>query len=120
MCGIFSFIPIVGSAMIWIPATLYLYVMGFHIQAYILLAYGTLVISNIDNVIRMVLQKKFADVHPVISIFGVLIGLNLFGITGLIFGPLLISFFVLGVKIYRRNYVKKELVEENVIDANAQ
>lgn len=108
MCGIFSFIPIVGSAMIWLPATLYLYVMGNHIQAYILLAFGTIIISNIDNVIRMILQKKFADVHPVISIFGVLIGLNLFGITGLIFGPLLISFFVLGVKIYRRNYVKRD------------
>jgi predicted PurR-regulated permease PerM len=116
MCGIFSFIPIVGSAMIWLPATLYLYVMGQHLQSYILLAYGVLIISNIDNVIRMVLQKKFADVHPVISIFGVLIGLNLFGITGLIFGPLLISFFVLGVKIYRRNYVKKLEIkqEENI------
>jgi predicted PurR-regulated permease PerM len=59
----------------------------------------------------MILQKKFADVHPVISIFGVLIGLNLFGITGLIFGPLLISFFVLGVKIYRRNYVKRDGIQ---------
>jgi predicted PurR-regulated permease PerM len=76
-----------------------------------LLAFGTIIISNIDNVIRMILQKKFADVHPVISIFGVLIGLNLFGITGLIFGPLLISFFVLGVKIYRRNYVKRDGIQ---------
>jgi predicted PurR-regulated permease PerM len=97
--------------MIWLPATLYLYVMGNHLQAYMLLAFGTIIISNIDNVIRMILQKKFADVHPVISIFGVLIGLNLFGITGLIFGPLLISFFVLGVKIYRRNYVKRDGIQ---------
>jgi predicted PurR-regulated permease PerM len=85
--------------------------MGNHLQAYMLLAFGTIIISNIDNVIRMILQKKFADVHPVISIFGVLIGLNLFGITGLIFGPLLISFFVLGVKIYRRNYVKRDGIQ---------
>lgn len=118
MCGIFSFIPIVGSAMIWLPAALYLYVIGNQMQSYILLGYGVLIISNIDNVIRMVLQRKFADVHPIISIFGVLIGLNLFGITGLIFGPLLISFFVLGVKIYRRNYVKKPVLSEEAEEAD--
>jgi len=110
LCGIFSFIPVVGSALIWLPAALYLLATGHSWQGYVLLGYGALIIANIDNVLRMILQKRFADVHPIVSIFGILIGLNLFGLPGLIFGPLLISFFVIGVGIYRKSYVKKKEV----------
>ena len=61
-------------------------------------------IINIDNIARFIIQKKFADVHPLITVFGVIIGLNLFGLPGLIFGPLMLSYFFLLIKIYRNNY----------------
>jgi predicted PurR-regulated permease PerM len=73
-----------------------------------ILGYGVIVISNIDNVFRFVLQKKFADVHPVITVMGVIIGLNWFGIVGIIYGPLMISFFLIMLKIYRVQYLKPE------------
>lgn len=116
LCGIFSFIPVVGSAIIWVPAALYLFAIGKTTEGAILSGFGAIVIANIDNVLRMSLQKRFADVHPIISIFGILIGLNLFGLPGLIFGPLLISYFVLGVQIYRKNYVNepKENEEKSI------
>ncbi|MCK6610322.1 MAG: AI-2E family transporter [Bacteroidia bacterium] len=120
LCGIFSFIPVVGSAIIWLPAALYLFAIGKSTEGTILTGFGTLVIANIDNVLRMALQKRFADVHPIISIFGILIGLNLFGMPGLIFGPLLISYFVLGVQIYRKNYViPKPELEETTAEINS-
>ncbi|MBC7381964.1 MAG: AI-2E family transporter [Bacteroidia bacterium] len=112
MCGIFSFIPMVGSAIIWLPAAIYLMITGKTLLGLILVAYGVLIIASLDNVIRMMIQKKFADVHPLITIFGVLIGLDLFGLPGLIFGPLLLSFFAMGIRIYRKSY----LAEPSVLD----
>jgi predicted PurR-regulated permease PerM len=57
-----------------------------------------------DNVIRFLLAKKMADVHPVITVLGIIIGLKYLGITGLIFGPLLISYFLILSKIYYSDY----------------
>ena len=65
-----------------------------------------LIVTNIDNLIRFILQKKMADTHPLITIFGVVIGLSLFGFMGVIFGPLLISIFILCVNIFKEQYLK--------------
>ena len=62
--------------------------------------YCGLIVTNIDNLIRFILQKKMADTHPLITIFGVVIGLSLFGFMGVIFGPLLLSIFILFVNIF--------------------
>lgn len=105
MTGCFAVIPIVGSAIIWVPAVAYLFLTGETWQAVGLLIYCAVVVSLVDNVLRLTLQKRFANVHPVITVFGVIIGLNWFGIPGLIFGPLLISYFVLLLKIYRNEYL---------------
>lgn len=99
-----SFIPFVGTAMIWIPAAFFIFATGNTALGIGLFIYGVVVIMNIDNVARFIIQKKFADVHPLITVFGVLIGLNLFGVAGLIFGPLMLSYFVLFIKMYRRVY----------------
>ncbi|HWZ35357.1 MAG TPA: hypothetical protein VNW51_04320, partial [Mucilaginibacter sp.] len=58
---------------------------------------------NIDNVLRMIINKRVANTHPLISVIGVFIGLPLFGILGLVFGPLLLSYFLLLVEIYETN-----------------
>lgn len=105
MCGFFSFIPFVGSALIWFPAAMYQYSIGLTWQGTAILIYGGLVITNIDNVFRFMLQKKFANVHPLITIFGVIIGIEWFGIPGIIFGPLLISYFLILLQVYRTEYI---------------
>jgi predicted PurR-regulated permease PerM len=104
MTGFFSFIPIAGSTLIWLPAGLYQYSSGMHWQGIAIIIYGILVIGTIDNVFRFVFQKKFADVHPLITVFGVIIGLKVFGVPGLIFGPLLMSWFLILIRIYRRDH----------------
>ena len=100
LTGVFSMVPIVGTAIIWIPLTLYLYATGNSGQALGLLIYAVVLITNVDYVARLTILKKLMDVHPLVTIFGVIVGIGLFGFWGVIFGPLLISYFIILVKIY--------------------
>lgn len=104
--GIMSVIPVIGTTVVWIPLSVFLYMGGNEWQGIALLLYGGLVVTNIDNLFRFVVQKKIGDIHPLITFFGVIVGLSVFGFVGLIFGPLLISYFLLLVKIYRSEYTE--------------
>lgn len=99
-------IPIVGTTLVWFPLAAYMVISGDWPHAIGLLLYCGLIVTNIDNLIRFILQKKMADTHPLITIFGVVIGLSLFGFMGVIFGPLLISIFILCVNIFKEQYLK--------------
>ncbi|MDE5639060.1 MAG: AI-2E family transporter [Odoribacter sp.] len=101
-----TIIPIVGTGLVWIPLFLYLGATGHWGNAIGLAVYALVVIGNIDNLVRGVLQKKMADTHPLITIFGVVIGLSLFGFMGVIFGPLLLALFILCVEIFRDDYLE--------------
>jgi len=104
--GIMSVIPVVGTTIVWIPLSVFLYVGGHQWAGIALFVFGAAVITNIDNLFRFVVQKKIGDIHPLITFFGVIVGLSVFGFVGLIFGPLLISYFLLLVKIYQKEYVQ--------------
>lgn len=100
-----TIIPVVGTALIWLPLALYMALTGDWVNAAGLTAYALIVITNVDNLVRFVLQKKMADTHPLITIFGVIVGLSLFGFMGIIFGPLLISIFILCFNIFKEKYL---------------
>ena len=100
-----TIIPIVGTAIVWFPLAAYLALDGQWGHAIGLFVYSSVLITQSDNLIRFMLQKKMADIHPLITIFGVVIGLSLFGFMGIIFGPLLLSMFVLCVSIFKREYL---------------
>ena len=72
------------------------------------------IIGGVDNVARLLLQKKLADIHPLITVFGVLIGIPIFGFWGVIFGPLLLSLFILFFNMYRHEYVAGSKAEPRV------
>lgn len=112
-----TIIPLLGTALIWFPLALYLGLTGDWFNAIGLAIYALVIISNIDNLIRFMLQKKMADTHPLITIFGVIIGLTLFGFWGVIFGPLLLSIFLLCVDIFKREYLddKRLIVDKEEI-----
>lgn len=97
-------IPLVGTGIVWLPLSIYLFFTGNIWQAIVLIIYGVVVISNADNVCRMILLKSTANVHPLIVVFGVILGIPLFGFWGIIFGPLLISGFLLLFRIYFMEY----------------
>ncbi len=102
--GFMSVLPVIGTAIVWIPISIYLFMIGMTWHGVGMLIWGIMVIANLDNVFRLMWQKKIADVHPLITVFGVLIGIPMFGFVGLIFGPLVISLFILLLKIYRDEF----------------
>ncbi len=81
-----------------------------------MLVYGFGIIGTVDNIFRFVLQKKLGDVHPLITVFGVIIGINIFGFVGLIFGPIFISMFILLVKIYMNEFVEDKKPADNQLE----
>lgn len=100
-----TIIPMVGTALVWFPVAAYLAISGDWFNAIGIAAYGAIVVSQSDNLIRFILQKKMADTHPLITIFGVVIGLPLFGFMGVIFGPLLLALFFLFVDMFKKEYL---------------
>ena len=100
-----TIIPMVGTALVWFPVAAYLAISGDWFNAIGIAAYGAIVVSQSDNLIRFILQKKMADTHPLITIFGVGIGLPLFGFMGVIFGPLLLALFFLFVDMFKKEYL---------------
>lgn len=101
-------IPVVGAALAYVPLSILFFANGQNWQGVALLIFGFGIIGTIDNVLRFTLLKKLGNVHPLTTVFGVIIGLNLFGFIGLIFGPLLISLFMLLLRIYSSEFVTKQ------------
>lgn len=100
-----AMLPVVGAALIYIPLTIVLFVQGETTNAIGLILYSFIIVGLADNLIRFLLQKKMADVHPLVTIFGVIIGINLFGFIGIIFGPILFSVFLWLIKLYKAEFV---------------
>ena len=105
--GVFAFFPLVGTMVVWVPLVIFLYSTG---QSYIatgLSIYSVVVTGNVDYITRLSLLKKMGNVHPMITVLGVIVGLKLFGFMGLIFGPLFISYFIILIKIYVNEFTKQ-------------
>ncbi|MCM4167003.1 hypothetical protein KCTC52924_01859 [Arenibacter antarcticus] len=99
-----SMVPFVGSAIGTLPVFILALANGNSFQAWGILLYGTLVIGATDNLFRLYILKKLDDVHPIITLIGVLVGVPLFGFIGLIFGPILVSLFLIILRIYKNEY----------------
>lgn len=107
-----SFLPLVGAPLVFIPAAIIEFTNGDQTAGWGILLWGLIFITNIDNVIRFIIAKKVADTHPIITIIGVIIGIPMFGILGLVFGPLLISYFILTIRIYETSKLASERLEK--------
>ena len=99
-----AMVPVVGAAIIYIPACIYLLASGETTNAYLLFAYCMIIVGLSDNIFRFWTQKVMADVHPLITIFGVIIGVNIFGFIGIIFGPILLSLTFWMFRIYKLEF----------------
>ncbi|QCK15782.1 AI-2E family transporter [Mangrovivirga cuniculi] len=97
---IFSIIPALGTAIVWIPAVIYLFIVGDTTPAIILGIYCVVVVGNIDNLIRPKLVGKDAGLPDLMILFGTLGGLAVFGIAGIIIGPLVAALFLALWEIY--------------------
>lgn len=106
-----SFVPLLGPPVVFVPAALLQMADGNNFAAWAMLIFGFVVIINIDNVLRFIIAKRVGNIHPVITVIGVVIGIPLFGILGLVFGPLLFSYFFLLIRIYETSAKASERLE---------
>lgn len=100
-----SMLPLVGTALVYVPLAVFTMVNGETTKGIIILVFLLVVIVMIDNGFRVWLQKRIGNVHPLVTLFGVFVGIPLFGFIGIIFGPLLISLFILLMRIYRVEFI---------------
>ena len=106
-----SLVPVLGPPVIFVPAALLQLADGHNFAGWAMIIFGFVVIINIDNVLRFMIAKKVGNIHPIITVIGVVIGIPLFGILGLVFGPLLLSYFFLLIKIYETSAMATERLE---------
>ena len=107
--GLGTFIPMIGTAIVWAPASVYLFFTGAYLKGAILLAFSLLVISQIDYFLRPYLISGKTELHNLFLFLGILGGINAFGLLGLILGPMIIALCVSILEIYRLNLIEKEI-----------
>lgn len=108
LAGFLSLIPFVGAAGVWVPATIYLSASGDYGRALILLVYGSLVISMVDNVLRPLLIGGQTRLPTLFLFFAILGGVQVYGVLGLFLGPVLLAIVVAFVRIYQEQFATVE------------
>jgi predicted PurR-regulated permease PerM len=112
---IVAILPVVGSALVWGPGVLHLALEGHYAMAIGLTIWGAVVVGNVDNIIRPIVFRRWAQIHPFITIIGAFAGIRYFGLLGLLIGPLAISYFFELIRMYREEYLIEETVAEGVM-----
>lgn len=111
-----SMIPVVGAAIVYVPVCIYMIAEGQTGSGIALFVYCLVVVGLIDNLLRFTLLKKLENIHPLNTVFGIIMGMNVFGFMGLIFGPILVSITVLLIQVYRDEFSDEETPELHLPD----
>ena len=96
-----SVLPMFGSAIVWLPASLVLLAQGRYMAAAILAGTGALIVSNIDNALRVIVYRRVSQIHPMVTLVGAFAGVRSFGIAGVLIGPLVLSYMIELLKLQR-------------------
>ena len=112
LMAICALIPVIGTALIWLPGALYLLMQGQTIHALLLIAWGAVVVSGIDNIIRPLFISGIAKLHILVIVLGVLGGLLAFGITGVVAGPVILALALVFFEESRQKPVPTESFDQ--------
>jgi predicted PurR-regulated permease PerM len=96
-----SMVPMLGAFLVWVPAAIYLALTGHWAKAVMLAVWGTLVIGMVDNFLRPKLVGSRTRLHELLIFFAVLGGLNVFGVLGVVLGPVVVAITLALVDVYR-------------------
>jgi predicted PurR-regulated permease PerM len=100
-----SFIPLIGTTIIWVPIALWLWLVGgSEVKAIVLAVYGAVVIGGADNIVRPIFLGRHMEAHPLMLFFGVLGGIALFGFAGIVLGPIVVAFLNVAARLLRRRF----------------
>ncbi len=101
---IFSLLPIIGAPFVWIPGVVVLVVNGSILKGILLALWGLIVVSNIDNVVRIYIMRSKANIHELIVLLGLIGGIKMFGFIGILLGPLILKLLLLLIRFYVEEY----------------
>jgi predicted PurR-regulated permease PerM len=103
--AVLSILPLVGSGLVWGPAALSLLISGEGAAGAGLILWGMLVVSSVDNLLRPFIYRRFAHIHPMITLVGAVVGVEYFGLIGLVLGPLAIQYFFELIRMFREEHI---------------
>jgi predicted PurR-regulated permease PerM len=99
-----AFIPLGGTALIWVPVSIYLFVVAPVWKGIVMLAWGIGVVTTVDNVLKPLLIGRGAQLPTLFLFFSILGGLAAYGFIGLFLGPILLAILMTAIEIYREEY----------------
>lgn len=102
LMGVFALIPAIGTGIVWLPVALYLLATGAVVKGLILIGIGGIVVGSIDNVLRPILVGRDTRMPDYVVLISTLGGLQVFGIHGLIVGPVIAALFISAWTIFAR------------------
>lgn len=108
-----SFIPAVGTFIVWGPMVIYLFFQAQYVKGIILILVGVLAISSVDNILRPLIIKGKMKMPTVAIFFAILGGIKFFGFIGLILGPLVLALFVSVFDIFRYSEEERGKMEDD-------
>jgi len=100
-----AILPVVGAGLVWGPGVLALVLDGRYGAAVALAIWGVLAVGGVDYVIRPMVFRRWAQIHPIVTLVGAVAGVPYFGILGLLIGPLALSYFFELIRMYREEYL---------------
>jgi predicted PurR-regulated permease PerM len=92
--AISSMVPLVGTAVVWIPAALYFIIKGAYVKSVIMVAWGGILVGTSDNILRPLLVGTRVKLYPLVIFFSILGGAQAFGLVGLILGPVIATMLI--------------------------
>ena len=100
-----AFLPIGGASLVWVPIAIYLFFTKGLVVGILFSLYGTFIISTVDNIIKPIVIGGKANIHPLVMIFAILGGLNLFGFVGIFIAPIIVVIIYNLLNIFQERYV---------------
>ncbi|NGN99522.1 AI-2E family transporter [Grimontia sp. S25] len=104
MMAFASFIPVVGTALIWLPAAAYLLLIGQWEWAAFLAGWGVIVVGSVDNILRPLLMQGNSGMNTLLIFFSLIGGLHVYGLMGLIYGPIIFSLTLVLFRMYETEF----------------
>ncbi len=102
--SLLSIVPVLGPPLVWVPAVIYLAATGQYPQAIGVLLFCSIVVGQIDNIIRPILVGRDTQMHELLIFFGTLGGIALFGLFGVILGPIVAALFMTIWEMYGETF----------------
>lgn len=119
LISLFSLLPYLGSAIFYLPVGIYYLLIGEIWQGIVIIIWGFLVIGTIDNIVRAYMIKGKAKINPIFIFFSILGGLALFGLWGVVIGPLMLTLAITIIHIYELEFCD-EAPGEGILDDSGE